>query len=281
MKLRPHLEDTVFEQLGDEEKEEDDKPPPLVPSRSANRRHRATRREESQPVSTLEAWPDPPTTTSSRGRTRKPSRRLAESTAQRAFHGEKGYYVANSAQVPSPDQAHDQHLDLQERMRHPIAFHAEMMGDIMYYHQAIKQDDAGEFEKAIVKEVNGHVDCNNWTLIKRHEVPKDQDVLPSVWAMRRKRNLTTNEITKYKARLNIHGGKQTYGVNYYETYDPVVTWFAVRLMIVFAILFSWSLKQVDFVMAYPQAPIEQDMYMDLPHGITTQHGNSREHVTTG
>ena len=30
--------------------------------------------------------------------------------------------------------------------------------------------------------------------------------------------------------LNVHGGKQTYGVNYFETYAPVVTWFAIRLM---------------------------------------------------
>jgi hypothetical protein len=29
-------------------------------------------------------------------------------------------------------------------MHHPIAFHAEMMGDIMYFHQALQQPDAGE-----------------------------------------------------------------------------------------------------------------------------------------
>jgi len=85
-------------------------------------------------------------------------------------------------------------------------------------------------------------------------------VLPSVWAVRRKRNLTTGEITKHKARLNLHGGKQEFGMTYCDTYAPVVTWFAIRLLIVFGILFSWSLRQVNFVMAYPQAPIEMDMY---------------------
>ena len=103
-------------------------------------------------------------------------------------------------------------------------------------------------------------------------------MLPSAWTMRWKWNLTTNKITNYKARLNIHGGKQTDGANYYETYTPVVAWFVVGIMIVFAILFSWSLKQFDFAMACPQAPIEQDVYMDLPHGIITQHDNSREHI---
>jgi hypothetical protein len=33
-----------------------------------------------------------------------------------------------------------------------------MMGDIMYYHQALQQPDAHQFAKAIVKEVNGHVE---------------------------------------------------------------------------------------------------------------------------
>jgi hypothetical protein len=31
-------------------------------------------------------------------------------------------------------------------------------------------------------------------------------------------------------------------------------------------------------MAYPQAPIEMDMYMELPTGIHTKHGNPRDHV---
>ena len=50
------------------------------------------------------------------------------------------------------DLFNDQHLDLQEQMRNPIAFHAGMMCDIMYYHQALQQPDAHQFAKAIVKD---------------------------------------------------------------------------------------------------------------------------------
>jgi hypothetical protein len=49
-------------------------------------------------------------------------------------------------------------------------------------------------------------------------------------------------------------------------------------MIIFGIIFCWALCQVDFVMAYPQAPIEMDIYMELPQGIQTAHGNSKYHV---
>jgi hypothetical protein len=78
--------------------------------------------------------------------------------------------------------------------------------------------------------------------------------------------------------LNLHGGKQIYGMNYFKTYAPVVTCVAIRLMIIFGIIFCWALCQVDFVMAYPQAPIEMDIYMELPQGIQTAHGNSKDRV---
>ncbi len=58
----------------------------------------------------------------------------------------------------------------------------------------------------------------------------------------------------------------------------MVTWFAIRLLIVFGILFNWALCQVDFTIAYPQAPVKMDMYVELPTGIHTKHGNSKDHV---
>ncbi len=111
--------------------------------------------------------------------------------------------------------------------------------------------------EAVIKEVNGHIDNDHWKLIPCTQVPEGMEVVPSVWAMQRKQDLTAGKVTKHKARLNLCGGKQEFGTNYYKTYAPVVTWFAIQLLIVFGILFDWALCQVDFVMAYPQAPIER------------------------
>jgi hypothetical protein len=148
----------------------------------------------------------------------------------------------------------------------------------MYFKQALNQPDAEHFAKAVIKEIYGHVHNEHWVLAKRDEVPDDAQIVPSDWSMQRKHDLTTNKIKSHKARLNLHGKKQVYGMNYFKTYAPVVTWFAIRLMIVFGIIFSWSLCQVDFVMAYPQAPIETDTYMELPQGIQVTNGNSKDHV---
>jgi hypothetical protein len=121
------------------------------------------------------------------------------------------------------DMFHDCHLELQEGLRNPIAFHAVMMGGIMYLQQALRQPDAREVIQAVIKEVNGCVDCNSWTLKKRSEVPNDIQIAPSIWSLQRNCNLTTNKVKSNKARLILHGGKQVYGMNYFESYAPVVT----------------------------------------------------------
>ena len=109
-------------------------------------------------------------------------------------------------------------------MRHPVVLLAEMCGDVMYFAQAIKQPDGKQFVEAIVKEVNVHIENQSWNLIMKSEVPVGDPIQQSVRAMRRKRNLTTGEIVNHKAHLNLHGGMEEYGVNYYDTHAPVVTW---------------------------------------------------------
>ncbi len=76
------------------------------------------------------------------------SQRMVESMSQRNFYGNQGmHYMASQATTGDTDEDlfHNTHLQLQERMRNPIAFHAEMMGDVMYLQQVLKQPNAKEF----------------------------------------------------------------------------------------------------------------------------------------
>jgi hypothetical protein len=114
------------------------------------------------------------------------SQRIAESVSQQDFYGNQGmHYMASQATNgnTNEDLFHNAHLQLQERMRNPIAFHAEMMGDIIYLQQALKQADVKEFVQAVIKEVNRHVDSKNWMLQKQSNVPEDVQIVPSVWSL--------------------------------------------------------------------------------------------------
>jgi len=109
---------------------------------------------------------------------------------------------------------HDQSEDLMDTLENPIAFAACTNPDIMYLHEAMKAPNKAEFEKAMAEEVASHTDNNHWELVSRNTVPKGVEVLPAVWAMRCKRRIATQEVYKWKARLNLHGGRQTHLVNY-------------------------------------------------------------------
>ena len=85
--------------------------------------------------------------------------------------------------------------------------------------------------------------------------------------MKRKRRILSGEVYKWKARLNVHGGKQELGINYWQTYSPVVDWATIRLFLILSIINQWIWIQIDFVLAFPQAPIECKMYMEIPQGF--------------
>jgi hypothetical protein len=74
-------------------------------------------------------------------------------------------------------------------------------------------------------------------------------------------------VYKWKARLNIHGGKQEHGVNYWDTYSSTLSWPPIRFILSLVIINWWQTRQIDFTLAYPQADLECDMYMDIPKGL--------------
>jgi hypothetical protein len=102
----------------------------------------------------------------------------------------------------------------------------------MYWHQAMQAPDRAHFLKAAKTEVKSHVDNQHVILTERKDLPKGTKALASVWSMKRKRRILTREIYKWKAQLNAHGGQQEHGVNFWETYAPVMNWFSIRLFLI-------------------------------------------------
>ena len=64
----------------------------------------------------------------------------------------------------------------------------------------------------------------------------------------------------------MHGGQQEYGIHYWETYEPVVTWQTIRIFMIIPLIQGWGSHKLNFVMAYPPDPPETPLYMRLPQG---------------
>jgi hypothetical protein len=151
---------------------------------------------------------------------------------------------------------------------HPvISFKANADPDTMYYHEAMRAPDAKQFREAMQKEVDDHTSRGHWQIVRVDELPTGTRILPAVWSMKRKRKIATQEIYRWKARITVDGSKQRYGVDYDETYSPVITWPAARFFLILSLVQGWHSRQLDFVLAYPQADVERELYMEIPRGI--------------
>jgi hypothetical protein len=119
-----------------------------------------------------------------------------------------------------------------EEIENPlVAYKATSDPNMMYLHEAMKEPDADNFVNAMLKEVMDQLGNKNFSIIPRSKVPKGEKILPTVWQMKRKRDIKTTKIKKYKARLNIEGSRMEKGVHYWDTYTPVASWYSIHLLL--------------------------------------------------
>jgi hypothetical protein len=150
--------------------------------------------------------------------------------------------------------------------------------DTMYLHEAMKEPDKKEFIEAMRKEVRDQSENDNFTVMPKSQLPKGATVLPTVWQMKRKRNIRTRKIKKYKARLNIDGSQMQKGKHYDKTHAPVVSWNSLRLLLTLTAVHGWYTRQLDYVLAFPQAPVEREIYMSIPQGFSIDEGKTEDFV---
>lgn len=148
--------------------------------------------------------------------------------------------------------------------------------EVYTFKDAMQQQDRAQFIDAMIKEANDHHDRGHWKIVKRAEAnfPK---TIQAVWSFKRKRH-PDGSLNKHKARLCAHGGMQQWGVNYWETFSPVVNWMSVRLLLTISTVFDLQTRSIDFVLAFPQADLDVPVFMELPMGMEIPGSKKGEYV---
>ena len=86
------------------------------------------------------------------------------------------------------------------------------------------------------------------------------------WVFVRKRN-EKNEIVRYKARLVVQDFSQRPGIDYEETYSPVMDAITFRFLISLTVQAKLDMQLMDVVTAYLYGNLDKDIYMKIPEGF--------------
>ncbi len=121
---------------------------------------------------------------------------------------------------------------------------------------------AVEYWKATEKEIDTLEGMDTWDVVEHED---DVNVIIRTWVFKGKQ-FPNGTVKKFKARFCACEVQQLDGINFFETYSPVVQWTTVRLMLILENLLGLKSKQADVTTAFLHATLGEDekVYVEMP-----------------
>ncbi|KAJ0500301.1 putative RNA-directed DNA polymerase [Helianthus annuus] len=120
-----------------------------------------------------------------------------------------------------------------------------------------------EWRRAMAEEFSALVSNGTWSLVPPVH---GANIVDCRWVYRIKRDKTGAPFC-YKARLVAKGYTQTAGIDYQETFSPVVKATTIRVVLSLAVTRQWPLRQLDVQNAFLHGQLEETIYLKQPQGF--------------
>jgi hypothetical protein len=144
--------------------------------------------------------------------------------------------------------------------------------DVLTHAKMKRQVDTHNFIEAQRPEIDGLMDINTFEFIPKINLAPRTRFLDLTWTYRRKRR-PDGSLKKYKAHLCVNGSRQIQGIDYTESFAPVVQWSTISMVNTLAVMNKLKGTQIDFTRAFPQAKLKEDIYLQFPAGF--EHKNEK------
>ncbi|GJZ82660.1 ribonuclease H-like domain-containing protein [Tanacetum coccineum] len=120
-----------------------------------------------------------------------------------------------------------------------------------------------QWRNAMYDEYNALVKNGTWLLVPR---PTGVNMVRSMWLFKHKFH-ADGTLSHYKARLVANGSSQQLGVDFDETFSPVVKPATIRTVLSLAVSRKWPIHQLDVKNAFLNGDLSETVYMHQPPGF--------------
>jgi len=118
--------------------------------------------------------------------------------------------------------------------------------------------------RAMKEEFDSLIKNGTWVLTN---LPPERSVIKSRWVYKLKRG-SENEIQRFKARFVAKGFSQKPGIDFDETYAPVVKYDSLRTILAIAAAEDLEISQLDVKTAFLYGKLEEEIYLQQPQGFS-------------
>ena len=131
------------------------------------------------------------------------------------------------------------------------------------YREAMRGSSAQLWRGPCVDEIGKLKKMQTWRLVPRRA---GMNVVGNTWRLKSKYN-AQGELVSRKARLCAKGFTQRPGVDYTETYSPVVRYPSLRGLLALAAQHDWDVHHMDVKSAFLNGRLKETVYMAQPEGF--------------
>lgn len=128
------------------------------------------------------------------------------------------------------------------------------------YEEAMISSEAEKWKEAMKNEYDSLMENGTWVMA---DLPPEKRAIKCKWVFTTKEGVD-GEIIRYKARLVGKGYSQIEGIDYQETYAPVIRYNSIRMLIAIAAHMELKISQMDAVTAFLNGKLTEEIYMEQP-----------------
>ncbi|MCO5569407.1 hypothetical protein L7F22_023119 [Adiantum nelumboides] len=134
--------------------------------------------------------------------------------------------------------------------------------------EAFAGSEADLWQQAMDSEYQSLIDNGTWELVSP---PPNRKIVTCKWLLRKKLH-ADGSVSRYKACLVARGFSQVLGMDYSETFSPMLRITSFRVLIAIAAQFRLLLHQMDVRTAFLHGDLEEEIYMmQPPRYISKEH----------